>query len=234
MVSSVTRSHFPGVIDLTESGFIKPDRTSVDGVVLQAGWLDDLAGNGIILRHEQGWETRYFHMQSADLPVTVGDTVVAGQVIGAVGSTGSSTGPHLHFEIVYGPVRLDPMSGFVYLGREPGGPGADGERPSGGSEMAGLPGAEPNGEAGAAAERPAPAEVPAGIAEARRELTSIGADAVGMVSDFEARRAEERARSRQATLVLVIGVLILAAGAGVWWGRPIGERAPTASVVRTG
>ena len=94
-----------------------PILAAADGVVLEAGLLRDAAGNGVILQHEGGWETRYFHMASPDLPVKPGDEVVAGQEIGTVGSTGLSTGPHLHFEIVFGPLRMDPENGFTYIGR---------------------------------------------------------------------------------------------------------------------
>jgi len=54
-------------------------------------------GNRIILKHENGYQTLYGHLNSFD--VKRGDIVTAGQVIGTVGSTGQSTGPHLHFEI---------------------------------------------------------------------------------------------------------------------------------------
>jgi len=54
-------------------------------------------GNRIILRHENGYQTLYGHLNSFN--VKRGQSVKAGDVIGTVGSTGKSTGPHLHFEI---------------------------------------------------------------------------------------------------------------------------------------
>lgn len=66
-----------------------------DGVVTAADY-DAEKGSYIILNHGNGLETEYQHMKS--LLVTSGQSVVQGQVLGYVGSTGASTGPHLHFE----------------------------------------------------------------------------------------------------------------------------------------
>ena len=55
-------------------------------------------GNTVIIEHSNGVRTRYAHAES--LSVSVGDVVEAGQVVGKVGSTGRSTGPHLHFEVI--------------------------------------------------------------------------------------------------------------------------------------
>lgn len=66
-----------------------------DGVVTAADY-DTEKGNYAILYHGNGLETEYQHMKS--LLVTAGQSVVQGQVLGYVGSTGASTGPHLHFE----------------------------------------------------------------------------------------------------------------------------------------
>ena len=56
-------------------------------------------GNHIIISHGDGYYTLYGHLDSVDPSVNVGGTVMKGQVIAKVGSTGSSTGPHLHFEV---------------------------------------------------------------------------------------------------------------------------------------
>jgi murein DD-endopeptidase MepM/ murein hydrolase activator NlpD len=55
------------------------------------------------------WEFVYGHMIEGSSTVNVGDTVVAGQIIGRVGNTGSSTGAHLHFEIRENGIAIDPM-----------------------------------------------------------------------------------------------------------------------------
>ena len=79
-----------------------------DGVVVQAGNFDDGYGNQVLLYHEAiDSFTRYAHCSA--LYCQVGEDVAAGDVIGAVGSTGNSTGPHLHLEYI---VPTD--SGYQY------------------------------------------------------------------------------------------------------------------------
>jgi murein DD-endopeptidase MepM/ murein hydrolase activator NlpD len=63
-------------------------------------------GNIVIVDHGNGLETRYAHASSLD--VRVGETVAAGQLIARVGSTGMSTGPHLHFEVRKDDVAVEP------------------------------------------------------------------------------------------------------------------------------
>ena len=67
-----------------------------DGVVLKAGWQGGY-GNLIEISHGNGLTTRYGHL--SQIEVEIGGTVVRGQEIGRVGSTGRSTGPHLHYEV---------------------------------------------------------------------------------------------------------------------------------------
>lgn len=76
-----------------------------DGVVRVAG-LNSSYGYYIIVDHQDGTETLYAH--SSLLLVTVGQEVKRGQVIALVGSTGHSTGPHLHFEVRIGGINFDP------------------------------------------------------------------------------------------------------------------------------
>ncbi len=57
-------------------------------------------GNMVLINHGDGYKTRYAHMVKGSISVSVGDYVEAGQTIGKVGSTGNSTGPHLHFEVI--------------------------------------------------------------------------------------------------------------------------------------
>ncbi len=67
------------------------------GVVLTAGWNNQGYGYYIIIQHENGYETLYAHCNQ--LLCNVGETVTRGQLIALVGSTGNSTGNHLHFEV---------------------------------------------------------------------------------------------------------------------------------------
>ena len=76
------------------------------GTVLVIGWSDSY-GNQVLLDNGEGLSTRYAHMTQT--AVTAGEAVTAGQVIGYVGSTGDSTGFHLHFEVMQNGVRVNPM-----------------------------------------------------------------------------------------------------------------------------
>ena len=77
------------------------------GTVLVSGWNDSY-GNQVLLDNGAGLSTRYAHMTAT--AVTAGETVTAGQVIGYVGSTGDSTGNHLHFEVMQNGVRMNPLA----------------------------------------------------------------------------------------------------------------------------
>lgn len=76
------------------------------GVVVFAGWSEYGYGNLIVLDHGNGWQSAYAHLSAVN--VTCGQSVAQGTVIGGLGSTGNSSGPHLHFEMrndVYGKVN---------------------------------------------------------------------------------------------------------------------------------
>lgn len=79
---------------------------SQDGVVDFQGFSGNY-GNLIIVKHGLGYETRYGHLSK--FFVNGGDGVKKGQIIGAVGSTGKSTGPHLHFEVIRNSKRQKPI-----------------------------------------------------------------------------------------------------------------------------
>lgn len=78
------------------------------GTVTFAGWSTQGYGNLVKVRHSGGDETWYGHFSS--IAVSVGQHVKQGQVIGYVGSTGISTGPHLHFELYEAGRAVDPLS----------------------------------------------------------------------------------------------------------------------------
>ncbi|GAB2674854.1 hypothetical protein GCM10009743_58310 [Kribbella swartbergensis] len=84
-----------------------PIRTVMKGVVIFADWAGPY-GRQVQVRHEDGTVTWYNHMSK--FSVSVGETVYAGDQVGAVGMTGNTTGPHLHFEVhPGGGDAVDPM-----------------------------------------------------------------------------------------------------------------------------
>lgn len=78
-----------------------------DGTVVHAGWMGGY-GNCIMIDHGNGYTTLYAHLTS--IYVSNGNTVSRGDSIGTVGSTGVSTGPHLHYEVREGGSCVDPMA----------------------------------------------------------------------------------------------------------------------------
>ncbi len=80
------------------------------GTVVYAGWNPVGYGNLVILDHGNGWRTYYAHLSA--YAVECGEWVARSSIIGAIGSTGNSTGPHLHFEMLRFGVAVDP-SGYI-------------------------------------------------------------------------------------------------------------------------
>jgi murein DD-endopeptidase MepM/ murein hydrolase activator NlpD len=78
------------------------------GYVALAGMSTWGYGNQVLIDHGNGFRTRYAHMET--VLVKAGDVVDKNQLIGTMGSTGRSTGPHLHFEVIKGEQRLDPQA----------------------------------------------------------------------------------------------------------------------------
>ncbi len=87
-----------------------PIRAADDGYVVLAGVDTWGYGNQVLIDHGNGYMTRYAHLNT--IGVRAGDIVTRNQQIGTMGSTGRSTGPHLHFEIIYNRVRRNPL-GFL-------------------------------------------------------------------------------------------------------------------------
>lgn len=82
------------------------------GTVVSAGW-GGAYGNEVVIRHADGNYSQYGHL--SQLSVSVGQSVTGGQQIGLSGSTGNSTGPHLHFEIRTGPSYGSDIDPLAYL-----------------------------------------------------------------------------------------------------------------------
>jgi murein DD-endopeptidase MepM/ murein hydrolase activator NlpD len=95
-----------------------PVRAIGDGVVARAGWGNGY-GNVLEIRHRNGYVTRYGHLSRFASTVHVGSHVSIGQTVAFVGSTGMSTGPHLHFEVLVGGQQRDPRVALRQTGGEP-------------------------------------------------------------------------------------------------------------------
>ena len=83
-----------------------PILASADGVVTYIGRLKEGYGNYIIINHEESYATVYAHL--SEILVRDYQSVKQGQVIGRSGSSGNSTGPHLHFELRKATIKIDP------------------------------------------------------------------------------------------------------------------------------
>jgi LysM repeat protein len=79
-----------------------------NGVIVYAGWSDYGYGYLIVIDHGTGWQSAYAHLSAVG--VSCGQSVAQGSVIGAMGSTGNSSGPHLHFELVYNGSKPNPLN----------------------------------------------------------------------------------------------------------------------------
>jgi murein DD-endopeptidase MepM/ murein hydrolase activator NlpD len=77
------------------------------GVIVFAGWSNYGYGYLIVIDHGNGYQTAYAHLSA--VAVTCGQSVFQGGYIGAMGSTGNSTGPHLHYELIYNGAKLNPL-----------------------------------------------------------------------------------------------------------------------------
>jgi murein DD-endopeptidase MepM/ murein hydrolase activator NlpD len=85
-----------------------PVWASDNGVVVYAGWSNYGYGNLIVIDHGNGWQTLYAHLNS--ISVGCGQSVNQGQGIGGLGSTGNSSGAHLHFEMIYAGSKVNPWN----------------------------------------------------------------------------------------------------------------------------
>ena len=94
-------------VDIANSGG-GPIKAADSGRIVLEGWDGSGYGNRIIIDHGNGYQTLYAHLLSK-FDVVLGQTVKRGDVIGQMGSTGRSTGTHLHFEIRRGGVGLNPL-----------------------------------------------------------------------------------------------------------------------------
>ena len=112
-VTGVYRLH--SGTDLQSGGCNGPIWAAQAGVVTKRGF--DSGGNGTItIDHGGGVQTSYLHMYDSGMLVDVGDQVNAGQQIARVGSSGNSTGCHLHFMVIVNGSPVDPVPFMAAVG----------------------------------------------------------------------------------------------------------------------
>lgn len=102
-------SHFHAAVDIAVP-FGTPVAAAADGVVTYVGHLPDGA-EIVLIAHAGGYVSEYAHLDDTFVapPVRPGQAVKAGQVVGFVGLTGITTGPHLHFAVVRNGIAVDPL-----------------------------------------------------------------------------------------------------------------------------
>lgn len=106
-LSGTNYTSFHPAIDIA-AGIGDPIYAADSGIVIFAGWSNWGYGNMVVISHRNGWQTLYAHLSGWN--VSCGQSVFQGNLIGLGGSTGNSTGPHLHFEMNLNGARLNPWN----------------------------------------------------------------------------------------------------------------------------
>ena len=83
-----------------------PIMASGDGIITKASWCGG-GGNCVKIKHNSSYSTVYAHMSKFSILAKIGNRVKQGQIIGYVGSTGKSTGPHLHYEVIFNGKKIN-------------------------------------------------------------------------------------------------------------------------------
>ena len=110
--ASISGWGYHGGLDIIRGGGSSagtPVIASASGTVVTAYAGSTGYGNTVVIDHGNGYQTRYAHMMWGSITVSVGQHVYQGQQIGQIGSTGNSTGPHLHFEILRYGSKVNPL-----------------------------------------------------------------------------------------------------------------------------
>jgi len=100
------RTGFHSGIDI-DANYGQPIVATADGKVIKASWQSSY-GKSVVIKHKNGYETLFGHL--SEITVKEGDEVKVGDVIGKAGSTGRSTGTHLHYEVIKDGKRLNPKN----------------------------------------------------------------------------------------------------------------------------
>jgi hypothetical protein len=97
-------------------GVVRAIRDEMPDISIRETGLDAVkgreAGNGVVIRHEGGWETQYSHLRRGSVRVRPGESVTAGQPLGLVGLSGKTEFPHLHFSVRFQGRPVDPFVGL--------------------------------------------------------------------------------------------------------------------------
>jgi len=102
----MTQASHPGHVAIDWGVAVGTDiKSTMNGKVIYAGWNNEGYGNLVIVENGP-YRTYYAHLSK--IPVSVGDSVKAGEVVGKSGNTGNSTGPHLHYEVRFHNRQEDP------------------------------------------------------------------------------------------------------------------------------
>lgn len=120
-----------GIVIETDDGHYDRCHATANGIDCDGNPLD---ANYVILEHEGGFQTRYWHMKKGSVAVVVGQEVACGEPLGLVGSSGNSSAPHLHFQLEdaegtpidsYAGPRSQPETWWVEQGDPEGFPGLE-------------------------------------------------------------------------------------------------------------
>jgi murein DD-endopeptidase MepM/ murein hydrolase activator NlpD len=108
----------PGVVSATRDGM--PDISMREVGV--AALLGNLAGNGVVIDHGDGWQTQYNHLQSGSIEIKPGDKIARGQRLALIGLSGKTEFPHLDLTVRRNGKVIDPFTGLAAPG------GCDGKK----------------------------------------------------------------------------------------------------------
>ncbi len=94
-----------------------PDHPGDQASIKAAMDKGEECGNGVLVRHDDGWSTQYCHLKSGSIRVAKGQVVRAGTVLGHVGNSGAASFPHLHLTVRLNKTVIDPFTGLVIMGQ---------------------------------------------------------------------------------------------------------------------